>query len=62
MTNELDNLTARLIDSTAAAMRDASDRRLASMPNFELPDRPADRSRNGRRFRKSASRARRTIL
>lgn len=62
MTNELDAITARLINSNAQMIADAIARRIASTPTFELPDRPADRSRNGRRTRIARSRRTRTIL
>lgn len=55
------DLTMNMIAATAQAMAEASTRRLADMPTFVLPDRPADRSRNGRRTR-SSSRRRRFIL
>ena len=62
-TNRIDttDLTMNLVVTTAQAMAEASTRRLADMPTFVLPDRPADRSRNGRRGR-SSSRRRRFIL
>ena len=44
-------------NATAAAMKAASDRRLASYGTFSMPSRPADRSRNG--MRTPASRPRR---
>lgn len=53
MTNELDALTARLIDSNAKMIADAIARRNADTPDFIMPDRPADRSRNGRRIPRS---------
>lgn len=62
-TNHIDttDLTMNLVAATAQAMAEASTRRLANTPVFVLPDRLADRSRNGRRGR-SSSRRRRFIL
>lgn len=48
-----DDLTARLIATNGEMIADAIARRLAATPNFEMPDRPADRSRNGRRIPRS---------
>jgi hypothetical protein len=48
-----DDLTARLLDTNGKMIADAIARRLASTPTFEMPDRPADRSRNGRRIPRS---------
>lgn len=55
------DLTMNMVALTAQAMSEASARRLADTPDFVLPDRPADRSRNGRRGR-TAPRRRRFVL
>lgn len=54
MTNELDTTTARIIDATNEMIGEAIRRRNADTPTFIMPDRPADRSRNGRRIPRSA--------
>ncbi len=48
-----DDSTARIISSNARMIEEAVARRIASTPIFEMPDRPADRSRNGRRIPRS---------
>ena len=42
-----------MIDATNEMIGEAIRRRLDSTPEFIMPDRPADRSRNGRRIPRS---------
>jgi hypothetical protein len=48
-----DDLTARLLATNGDMIAEAIRRRIDSTPTFEMPDRPADRTKNGRRIPRS---------